>query len=73
LTFHLQVRRAAELDIAEAKVWYETQRPGLGIQLLAEISHVFSILEETPFIYPAVYRDVRERSFTASRIWSGTE
>ena len=48
LTFHLQVRRAAELDIAEAKVWYETQRPGLGIQFQAEISHVFSILEETP-------------------------
>jgi plasmid stabilization system protein ParE len=59
LTFHLQVRRAAELDIAQAKAWYETQRTGLGTQFQAEISHAFSILEETPFIYPVVYRDVR--------------
>ena len=45
--------------MAEAKVWYETQRPGLGTELQAEISHIFSILEETPFIYPVVYRDIR--------------
>jgi hypothetical protein len=68
LTFHLQVRRAAELDIAEAKVWYETQRPGLGIQLQAEISHVFSILEEI-LSYIQLYIEMSgERSFTASRI-----
>jgi hypothetical protein len=68
LTFQLQVRRRAELDIAEAKVWYETRRSGLGTQLQAEISRVFSILEETPFINLLFIEMSGERSFTASRI-----
>jgi len=68
LTFHLQVRRGAELDIAEAKVWYETQRPGLGTQLQGEISHVFSILEET-LLFTRLYIEMSgERSFTGSPI-----
>lgn len=66
MTFHLQVRHDAELDLAEAKVWYETQRPGLGSQLEAEISQVFSLLEKTPFIYPVIIEMSDERSFTVS-------
>jgi hypothetical protein len=30
LSYEINVRRAAELDIAEAQVWYESQRSGLG-------------------------------------------
>ncbi len=30
-----------------------------SLTLPEEISHVFSIREETPFIYPVVYRNVR--------------
>ncbi len=32
----MQVRRAAELDVAEAQVWYETQRAGLGADFHSE-------------------------------------
>jgi len=42
LNLNLQVRRAAELDIAEAQVWYETQRSGLGAQFHLEISQIFN-------------------------------
>jgi hypothetical protein len=30
LSFIIQSRRAAELDVAEAQIWYEAQRSGLG-------------------------------------------
>jgi plasmid stabilization system protein ParE len=59
LNFKVQVRRAAELDIAEAQGWYETQRSGLGTEFNSEISQIFTVLTETPLIYPVLYRDVR--------------
>jgi plasmid stabilization system protein ParE len=59
LNFSVQVRRAAELDIAEAQIWYESQRNGLGAEFHFEVSQIFSRLVETPLIYPAVHRDVR--------------
>jgi toxin ParE1/3/4 len=59
LSFKVQVRRAAELDVAEAQVWYEAQRAGLRADFHSEISKVFTILTENPLIYPALYRNVR--------------
>ena len=59
MSFKVQVRRAAELDLAQAQVWYETQRAGLGADFHSEISEVFTVLTENPQIYPALYRDVR--------------
>lgn len=59
LNFKVQVRRAAELDVAEAQVWYETQRSGLGAEFHSEISRIFTVLTETPLIYPVLYRGVR--------------
>jgi toxin ParE1/3/4 len=59
LNFKVQVRRAAELDVAVAQVWYDTQRDGLGADFHSKISEVFTVLTENPLIYPALYRDVR--------------
>jgi Plasmid stabilisation system protein. len=59
LTFKVQIRRAAEVDVAEAQGWYETQRSGLGAEFHSEISQIFTVLTETPLIYPILYRDVR--------------
>lgn len=59
MSFNVQVRRAAELDVAAAQIWYETQRSGLGAEFLFEVSQVFARLTETPLIYSAVYQDVR--------------
>jgi toxin ParE1/3/4 len=52
------IRRAAELDVAEAQVWYETQQSGLGAEFHSEVSQVIDRLAETPLIYQTVYRDV---------------
>ncbi len=59
MTFDVQVRRAAELDVAEAQLWYESQRGGLSAEFLSEVWQVFDRLAETPLIYQTVYRDVR--------------
>jgi hypothetical protein len=59
LSFNVQVRRAAELDVAAAQIWYETQRSGLGAEFHFEVSRVFTRLVETPLIYSAVYQDIR--------------
>jgi plasmid stabilization system protein ParE len=59
LSYEIQVRRAAELDIAEAQVWYESQQKGLGRKFRAEVSRVIERLSDTPLIYQKVHRDVR--------------
>jgi plasmid stabilization system protein ParE len=59
LSYEVQVRRAAELDIAEAQVWYETQQTGLGAEFRSEISQVIDRLAATPLIYQVVHRDIR--------------
>jgi hypothetical protein len=53
LSYAVRVRRAAEIDIAEAQIWYETQREGLGAGFHDEVSQVFDRLAATPLIYPA--------------------
>jgi len=59
LSFNVQVRRAAEFDVAAAQIWHETQRTGLGAEFHFEFSQVIARPSETPLIYSAVYRDVR--------------
>jgi plasmid stabilization system protein ParE len=55
----VQIRRAAEFDLAAAQMWYETQVIGLGTQFHFQVSQVLARLAVTPLIYPMVYRDVR--------------
>lgn len=55
----MQIRRAAELDVAAAQMWYETQHSGLGAEFQVEISNIVTRLIKNPFLYAAVYRDVR--------------
>ena len=50
MSFKVQIRRAAEVDIAEAQLWYEAQRSGLGAEFHSEVSRVIHQLAETPLI-----------------------
>lgn len=59
MSYEVQVRRAAELDIAEAQVWYETQQTALGAEFRSEISRVVDRLVTNPLIYQTVHRDIR--------------
>lgn len=57
--FTVYVRRAAELDAAEAQLWYEKQQAGLASKFHQELSTVFDRLAKTPLIYPIVHHNIR--------------
>ena len=59
MSFTVYVRRAAELDVAEAQLWYEEQQAGLAVKFHQELSTVFDRLAETPLIYPVMHRNIR--------------
>lgn len=55
----LVIRPRARLDVAEAIDWYAGQAPGLGDEFL----HIFELtvqrIEENPFQYQIVHRELR--------------
>jgi plasmid stabilization system protein ParE len=53
------IRPNAEADAREARLWYESQRAGLGDELLNEISHAIRVLQEQPERRPIYYRGFR--------------
>lgn len=59
MTFTVRLRRAAELDVEKAQVWYEEQQAGLAEDFNHEFDVVMARLAETPLIYPVAYRDIR--------------
>lgn len=73
LSFKVQVRRAAELDLANVQVWYEAQRSGLGAEFQLEVSRVLDRLADTPLLYPVYIEMFAGRLFIAFHISSGIE
>jgi plasmid stabilization system protein ParE len=55
----LLIRPAAERDLAEARDWYESQRPGLGTEFLDAVELRFDHICEFPESCAAGYRKVR--------------
>ncbi|HEX9668274.1 MAG TPA: type II toxin-antitoxin system RelE/ParE family toxin [Thermoanaerobaculia bacterium] len=53
------LRRAAKLDLLEARNWYEERQPGLGDAFLDEVEAVLQSLPEYPEMHPRVERRVR--------------
>jgi hypothetical protein len=48
VSWRVVIRPNAEADAREARLWYESQRTGLGDELLEEIRHAIRVLEEHP-------------------------
>ncbi len=55
----LIVNPEAEADLADAKVWYDAHRPGLGDELLDSVRQVFDLLRQTPNLSAKVFQDLR--------------
>jgi plasmid stabilization system protein ParE len=49
----------ARADVADAFLWYEQQRPGLGSEFLAEIARVLHAIEQRPEQYAIVRSQTR--------------
>lgn len=59
MILEVRLRPEAELDLADAALWYEEQQRELGHNFLDEILSVLSIIAETPLMYPLVHRNTR--------------
>ena len=54
------VRPAAEADIAEAALWYESRSIGLGADFLRAVEVCLSEIQRSPERSPQVYRQARK-------------
>jgi toxin ParE1/3/4 len=59
VTAPLIVRREAEADLAKAWAWYEKQRKGLGGEYLDEFAKTLNRIEQDPFAYRPVRKELR--------------
>jgi toxin ParE1/3/4 len=57
--WRLLIRPRAEIDLREAKDWYESQRAGLGKEFIAEIEAALRALLRDPQRYTVYYRGFR--------------
>jgi plasmid stabilization system protein ParE len=55
----LVVAPEAELDIAEAYVWYEHRRTGLGEEFLTSVDACVEGIRRQPEMYPRVHENYR--------------
>jgi plasmid stabilization system protein ParE len=72
----LVVAPEAELDIAEAYVWYESRRIGLGEEFLGSVDAAIERIGRHPAIYPEVHETYRRaliRRFPYGIFFESTE
>jgi plasmid stabilization system protein ParE len=55
----LVIAPEAELDIADAYVWYEGRRAGLGEEFLSSVDACLEGIRRRPEMYPVVHEDYR--------------
>jgi toxin ParE1/3/4 len=53
------IRPRAEIDLREARDWYEEQQSGLGQDFLAETARAIQRLAQNPELSPEYYRGFR--------------
>lgn len=55
----VNVQPEAEAEVREAASWYESQRPGLGLEFLLELDAAIERAAESPNAYAPQYAGVR--------------
>lgn len=53
------VRRAAQADVRETALWYESRRPGLGIEFTLQFDALVERIAQEPFQFPEIGSGVR--------------
>jgi toxin ParE1/3/4 len=59
VNFPLIVNPEAEADMADAKLWYDNLRPGLGDEFLLGVENTFEGIQRMPELYGKVFQDLR--------------
>ena len=60
MSFKIEIRPLATIEIIEAYDWYESQREGLGVEFLNEVENFYNSLLRNPETYSFYERPVRE-------------
>lgn len=57
----MQVRftREADAELADARVWYQSQREGLDVELMHRIDEALERIIDNPSAFPIVHRQLR--------------
>lgn len=55
----MQLSEAAELDVAEAALWYEAQRPGLEEEFLASLDATLERIAGNAELFSFIHRELR--------------
>ena len=55
----LIVNPEAEVDLADAKLWYDGQREGLGDEFLSRVDDAFAIVRRSPELYAKAFEELR--------------
>ena len=66
----VRVEPEAKHELAAAAAWYEEQREGLGLELVAEVDAVFAAIARSPGrfpLYPRVTQELGVRRAAARR------
>ena len=59
MKLRVRISREARRDIRGAAVWYEAERPGLGLRFLGEIDRLLERIADGPSQFPKMSRGVR--------------
>ena len=55
----IRFQREAEIELAEARLWYSLQREGLDVALMKRVDQALNAIVAAPQSYPVVYRNLR--------------
>ncbi|MCI0693659.1 type II toxin-antitoxin system RelE/ParE family toxin [candidate division KSB1 bacterium] len=58
MSYKIFIRPEAEIDLNEAYFWYESQKAGLGKELVFQIDTCIASIQRNPFSYPFKYKKV---------------
>lgn len=59
INFEIIVRRAAEIEIIDAFIWYEEQQEDLGFEFLQLLDETFRFVKRNPGSYQIIYQNIR--------------
>ena len=59
MSYEIRFRKEAEIDLSDAASWYQLQQRGLGDEFLEELTSTIQSVQQQPFGFPIVHRDVR--------------
>lgn len=56
----IKIRPIAEMELKDAAMWYEQQRPGLGMEFSAAFDQLINQIAESPKQFAVVYQNLRK-------------